>query len=68
MARIETGGDEVAAPKSPVPSVIVEGISSKKVLYHEAESYMSHHQTSKHQCMRLGSVPNLNNQASKQPI
>jgi len=32
-------------------------------LYREAESYVSHHQTSKHQCTRLGSVPNLNSQA-----
>jgi len=28
------------------------------------QSYVSHHQTSKHQCTRLGSVPNLNSQAS----
>jgi len=33
-------------------------------LYRESESCMSHHQTSKHQCTRLGSVPNLNSQAS----
>jgi len=33
-------------------------------LYREAESYGSHHQTTKHQCTRLSSVPNLNSQAS----
>jgi len=36
----------------------------RRALYHEAESYVSHHQTSKHQCMRLGSAFNLNSQAS----
>jgi len=34
------------------------------MLYPEAESYMSHHQTSQHQCTHLSSVPNLNRQAS----
>jgi len=29
-------------------------------LYREAESYVSSHPTSKHQCTRFGSVPNLN--------
>jgi len=33
-------------------------------LYREVESYVSHYQTSKHQCTRVGSVPNLNSQAS----
>jgi len=33
-------------------------------LYHKAESYVSHHLTSKHQCKHLGSVPNLNSQTS----
>jgi len=32
--------------------------------YCEAESYVSHHQISKHQYTRLTSVPNLNSQAS----
>jgi len=36
-------------------------------LYRETESYVSHHQTSKHQCTRLGSVPILNSQ-SKQSL
>jgi len=44
--------------------VIVEGISSEDLLYREAESYVSHHKTSKHQCTRLGYVSNLNSQAS----
>jgi len=35
-----------------------------QALYCEAESYVSHHQTSKHQCTHLVSVPNLNSQAS----
>jgi len=35
--------------------VIVEGISSDE-LDCEAESYVSHHPTSKHQYMRLGSI------------
>jgi len=30
-----------------------------RVLYREAESYVSHHKTSKHQCTRFGSVPKL---------
>jgi len=30
----------------------------RRALYREAESYVSHHQTCKHQCRRLGSVPN----------
>jgi len=34
------------------------------LIYREAKSYVSHHSTSKHQCTRLGSVPNLNSQAS----
>jgi len=36
----------------------------QSVLYREAESYVSLHPTGKHQCTRLGSVPNLNSQAS----
>jgi len=28
--------------------------------HREAESNVSHHKTNKHQCTRLGSVPNLN--------
>jgi len=43
----------------------VESIFKKvKSLYRKAESYVLHHPTSKHQCTRLGSVPNLNSQAS----
>jgi len=42
--------------------VIVEGISSEELLYRESESFVSHHKTSKHQCTRFGSVPNLNSQ------
>jgi len=30
-------------------TVIVEGISSEELLYHESVSYVSHHKTSKHQ-------------------
>jgi len=45
--------------------VIVEGKSGEELLYREAESYLSaHHKTCKHQCTRLGSVLNLNSQAS----
>jgi len=33
-------------------------------LYRRAESYVSHHSTSKHQCTRLGLVLNLNSQAT----
>jgi len=36
----------------------------RRALCREAESYMSHHETSKHQCTSLGSVPNLNSQAN----
>jgi len=36
----------------------------EELLYREAESYVSHHKTSKHQCTHLGSVPNLNSKAS----
>jgi len=38
--------------------------NTRRDLYREVESYVSHHQKSKHQCTRLGSVPNLNSQAS----
>jgi len=38
--------------------------SCKQAIYRETESFLSHHQTSKHQSPRLGSVPNLNSQAS----
>jgi len=37
---------------------------NKRALCRKAESYVSHHPTSKHQCTRLGLVPNLNSQAS----
>jgi len=32
--------------------------------YREAESYLSHHPTSKHQCTCFVTVPNQNSQAS----
>jgi len=35
-----------------------------KNFFRRTESYVSHHSTGKHQCTRLGSVPNLSNQAS----
>jgi len=34
------------------------------IYYREADSYVSQHKTSKHQCTRLRSIPNPNNQAS----
>jgi len=46
---------------------LVAGISmqfGEGALYRRVESYVSHHLTSKHQCMHLGSEPNLNSQAS----
>jgi len=48
-------------------TVTVKGISSeeRRALCRETESYLSHRQTSKHQCTRLGSVPNLNSQANR---
>jgi len=46
------------------PTVIVKGISSEELSYHEAESYVSHHKISKHQCKCLGSIHNLNSQVS----
>jgi len=36
----------------------------EELLYRKSESYVSHDKTSKHQCTRLGSVPNLTSQAS----
>jgi len=39
-------------------------IKNIRTLYREAENEVSHHQTSKHQCTCLGSVPNLTSQAS----
>jgi len=36
----------------------------QRASYREAESYVSHHQTSKHQCTGLGTALNLNSQAS----
>jgi len=36
----------------------------RRALYRETERYLSHHQTSKHQCMLFGSVPILNSQES----
>jgi len=35
-----------------------------RALHRETGGYVSHHLTSKHQCTRLGLVPNLNSQAS----
>jgi len=35
-----------------------------KSLYRESDIYVSHHPTSKHQCTRFSSVPNLNSQAN----
>jgi len=44
--------------------VIVEHISSKELYIVKPKATVSHHQTSKHQCMSLGLVPNLNNPAN----
>jgi len=40
------------------------GYSINLLVVTSAESYVSHHPTSKHQGTRLGSRPNLNSQAS----
>jgi len=37
---------------------------SRRALYRESDSYASLYPISKHQCVRLGSVPNLNSQSS----
>jgi len=42
-----------------VGNIIVYG----RALYLEAKNYVSHHQTSKHQCTCLGSAPSLNSHA-----
>jgi len=45
-----------------IPYTQQENVVGKEELYCEAESHLSHHPKSKHQCTRLGSVPNLNSQ------
>jgi len=42
----------------------VAKLTRSQTLCREAESYVSQHPTSKHQCTHLGSAPNLNSQAS----
>jgi len=47
-----------------VPRMSNHLFGGEELLYRESESYVSHYKTSKHQCTRLCSVPNLNSQAS----